>query len=551
MSTSELLALSRRLHSAQSLEQVMRETRATVAAATRYDRVWINFLSSDGIGIELVGYVLADEQLVHQLVADLRVDQDPWLQLLFTTKAPFVVEDMRTHPLPDQRQVELFGNRTMILVPMLKLAERVGLMAVGTFADQGVVAPTDEEFEFIIQVASLVSAITGRIDAEKKQAELEKKMRATQRMETLGRLAGEVSHDINNILVCIAGNTELAKMDLNEDHTVHELLDEVLQASSRAAALTRQLLAFSKGQLLQRRKLDVSSVVRDLARMLTRLLPDPIELRLDLSENIQTIMDQGQLEQMVMNLVLNGRDAMEDGGVLTITTQTTSLDSEDDLVKAAGSDRFWRLRVIDEGAGMPPEICDQIFDPFFTTKAVGKGTGLGLSVVDTVLGEYGGRAHVHSVEGEGTTIEVLLPVGQGLENMEPAPGSLSQEGLSARNSERVLIVDDDPFIRLYLERLLSQAGYRIALAENGRQALQRLGEHPETALILSDLMMPVMGGRELLSVLRTRQEAPALLMMTGYAGNEAELQDTHWIAKPFASTLILSKIRELLDASDS
>lgn len=523
----------------------MSETRAAISEATRYDRVWMTLLSVNGVGLEVVGYLLPNEEMVHQRVATLRIDTDPFLSMLFTAEEAAVVPDMREHPLADQGQVEFFGNRTMIYVPMLRLGERVGVLAVGTFAAQGIMEPTSEEYEFIVQIGSLVSAATGRLEAEKNQRELEGKMRSAQRMESLGRLAGEVSHDINNILVCITGNTELANMEMGRDHAASELLEEVLQASSRAAALTRQLLAFSKGQLLERKNIDVTNVIQQLARMLARLLPDNIELVLELAPDVRAVMDQGQLEQLMMNLVLNSRDAMQRGGELRVVVQPYILPADVVVQGHQPGDSLLRISVADQGEGMSEEVRAHIFEPFFTTKAVGKGTGLGMSVVDNVAKEYGGFAKVQSALGKGTTVEVFLPAANDPEEI----AAVAEVQTGRAQGQQILVVDDDQHICLYLKRLLEQTGYVVLLANHGAEALELLEEHPEVSLVLSDLMMPVLDGKELARELKTRPSAPPILLMTGYAVRASELESEQWVAKPFASKVLLAKIRELLDAA--
>ena len=549
MNTDALLRLSRQLHEARDLDAVMTEVITAIKAATRYQHAWMSVFSTDHARFTVVGNPSTGDERVFARIALLDVAADRFLTRCLNADEAFVIEDMRLDPDADQEQVAFFGNRTVITVPMVRLAERLGAFGVGTFGDvEGTLLPTPGEFAFIVQVASLVSVVIGRLHAEEANVALEERMRANQRLEALGRLAGGISHDFNNILVSIVGNSDLAASQL-ADHPALELVEEVQEAAARAANLTRQLLAFSRGQLLDRHDLDLSKVIADLSRLLRRLLPDDVALEFLPGSRLGTVhADRGQLEQVVMNLAINARDAMPAGGRLTLETQNVLIDQAYvDAHPWARVGRYVLLSVSDTGVGMAPDICQQIFEPFFTTKPAFVGTGLGLAVVDSVVKQHQGFVHVYSEERIGTTFKIYLPICES--HAADVGTKLEDLVLAGGGHEEVLIVDDDVHIRSYLERLLRGAGYRVGRAEDGKEALRYLADHPDVALVLTDLVMPVMSGPALIAAIADRPDPPRVLVMTGYArGSLADAHIEHAITKPFGSQELLRKLREVLDA---
>jgi|GEM_PF-777563 len=540
MTMSPLVELSRVLHAVRDMPEVLREVRNAIDAHTRYRTAWV-FLSSDLRHLDVVGNAQDGTPFSSDVVAGVDLQEDAFLRTCLTATEPFVVDDMRTRDDAQREDVERVGVRTMMVVPLTHLPDGLrGSFQVGSFGDEGVVSPTADEVDFVHQVASLLSVVIGRLQAEQERQALEEKMRDAQRLQTLGRLSGEISHDFNNMLVAIAGNTELASMQLGE-HPTQELLSEVMEAVARASDLTRQLLAFSRGQLVDKTVLNASAQIQHLSRMLVRLLPEAVSLELDLDDDAVVVADKGQLEQVVMNLVVNARDALPSGGHIRICTtrMRAALAGDDDDVV--------RIDVVDDGMGIAADVVPQLFQPFFSTKADGEGTGLGLAVVDTVVKSHGGRIDVDSTPGHGTRFSVLLPAAP--DTLEDNDDDNDDAPSRLQGDEHVLVVDDDASIRLVLHRLLTSHGYRVSVAEDGHQALDLLDRHDDVAIVLTDLMMPRMSGEELLQVLRTRPHPPLCLAMTGYA-KEMELGTTEWIAKPFAATAVLVRIRALLDAVD-
>lgn len=532
MGAATLLRLARKLHEATSLPEVMDHVVDAFSEATRYQRAFLNLPMEHGVGIELIGYAVADRKLVVQRMSDLDWRKDRLLTLEMTTEKTLVIPDLRYCEEADQRQVEFFGNRTIIAVPMLRLGERIGCLNVATYAAEGVIIPTPEEVAFAEEVGALVTVVAGRLRAEEKHRSLEVRVEREQRLEALGRMAGEVAHDLNNILVTILGNAELLQGATSETER-SELLTEVLEAGHRAAGLTRQLLAFSRGQPVEVRPLDLADEVGSLEPMLRRLLPAPISLDVRLrSRTTVALANAGQLEQVLLNLVLNARDAIDGDGRITLSLDSVERDGR----------RWAALSVEDTGAGMSAEVSTRIFEPFFTTKAAGKGTGLGLAVVEGVVRSHKGSVEVASKPGEGSRFTVYLPE---LSEAEARPHSPASAGHELKGTEHVLVADDDASVRVLLERVLTGAGYRVTMAKDGREALDRLAEVPDVALVVTDLVMQRMRGDELLQ--RIAGRIPGLLI-SGYAPNNVVLDaETNVLAKPFSTRELLTRVRELLD----
>jgi signal transduction histidine kinase len=535
MGAATLLRLARRLHGAASLAEVMDQVVDAVSEATRYRRAWLILPMEQGYGIDVIGYVVADRQRVNQRMASLDWRKDRLLALELSTDRTLVFPDLRLVPEADQVQVEYFGNRTVIVVPMLRLGERLGSFNLGTFAAEGVMPPTQEELDFAEEVAALISMVAGRLRAEEAHRALAASVEREQRLEALGRMAGEVAHDFNNMLLAIIGNAELA-LASDSPQAVRELLAEVLDAGARAAGVSRQLLAFSRGQPVERGEVDLAETVEHLGPMLRTLLPSSIALEVTVRERPRSVLaNAGQLEQVVVNLVLNARDAIAGNGSISLTVDTIDRDGR----------RWARLAVEDSGQGMSPEVSTRIFEPFFTTKAPGKGTGLGLAVVAGVVKSHGGVVDVASRPGQGTRFSVELPEStQPVVRLKPS----ARPAPALVGTELVLVADDDVSVRVLLERVLTSAGYRVILAEDGEVALEQLARNPDVRLIITDLVMPRLRGDELLRRVAGRVK---VLLISGYAPHPVILDaGAHVLAKPFASKELLQRVREVIDTPD-
>ena len=382
---------------------------------------------------------------------------------------------------------------------------------------------------------------------------LEEQLQQSQKMEAIGRLAGGVAHDFNNILTAIKSYSELLIEDMTAGHGRVEDVTEIREAADRAATLTRQLLAFSRQQLLRPRVLDLNTTVRDLQNMLTRLIGANIELKTRLSADLGMVTaDPGQLEQILMNLVVNARDAMTGGGRLHIETANVELDEEYGRTHAAtppGS--YVMLAVSDAGHGMSRETQARIFEPFFTTKEKGKGTGLGLSTVYGIVKQSGGYIWVYSEPGRGTTFKIYLPRIQAA--ADEAPANIAD--VPSVGTETILLVEDEEAVRAVAGRILRRNGYNVIEASNGTEALRECNRSGSRVdLIVTDLVMPEMGGFELAKRVRESRPDARILFTSGYT-EDAVLRHSFlepgaaFLEKPFTPARLVQRAREVLDAA--
>jgi signal transduction histidine kinase len=386
--------------------------------------------------------------------------------------------------------------------------------------------------------------------AERKQ--LEEQLLQAQKMEAIGRLAGGVAHDFNNLLTAIIGYSQLALQRIPPDDPLRHDLDEIRKAGERAATLTRQLLAFSRKQVLQPKVLDLNAVVADTSKMLHRLIGEDIRFRTILDPAIKRVKaDPGQIEQVLMNLAVNARDAMPDGGSLSIETANVYLDEEyaRHHVEVQPS-HYVMLAVSDTGCGMSSEILSHIFEPFFTTKEQGKGTGLGLAMVYGIVKQSGGHIWVYSEPGKGTTFKVYLPWAE--EAAASEKSAAQQSALLPTGTETILLAEDDAQVREFASRVLSELGYKVIEAINGEQALKEAEQATKIDILLTDMVMPYIGGKELSEKLRAIRPGIKVLFLSGYTENKILHQgmldgDVAFLHKPFTPGELARKVREMLD----
>ena len=382
---------------------------------------------------------------------------------------------------------------------------------------------------------------------------LEMQLLQAQKMEAVGLLAGGVAHDFNNVLTAIAGYAELLREDLPGDDARRGDLEEILRATDRAATLTRQLLAFSRRQVLAPRVLDLNTVVASVDNMLRRLIGADVALRTALASDLGAVRaDPGQLEQVIMNLVVNARDAMPRGGKLTIETANAELDESYALEHpAVVAGPFVMLAVSDSGVGMDAATQARIFEPFFTTKEKGKGTGLGLATVYGIVKQSGGNIWLYSEPGRGTTFKIYLPrVDQPLEL--PAPTPAARE--TPRGTETVLLVEDDEAVRTLARKMLASHGYTVLAAPSGADALELAASHAGPIhLLVTDVVLPGMSGRELAARFQSVRPGLKVLYTSGYT-DEAVVHHgvldpgIAFLQKPFTSGALARKVRETLDS---
>jgi PAS domain S-box-containing protein len=378
---------------------------------------------------------------------------------------------------------------------------------------------------------------------------LEQQLFHAQKLEAIGRLAGGVAHDFNNLLTAIVGFASALRETIPPDQA--EDVDGILEAARRAGHLTQSLLAYGRKQVLQRRPLDLADVLRAVEKLLRRVIGEDVELTLSLpGSGLGTVADAGQIEQVLLNLCTNARDAMPAGGRLGIAADVVGVDA--DAARRAGlahGGPHVRIRVSDSGEGMPPEVAARAFDPFFTTKPAGKGTGLGLAIVDGIVRQHGGAVALESAPRRGTTVTILLPAAApGAEAPAPAAAEVAAGG-----KETILLAEDEPLVRRVLRRALERAGYEVVEAVDGEEAVRKFAEHRERiALCLLDVMMPRLNGRESAEAIAALRPGVRVLLASGYAADVLqdhglEAAGAELIAKPIAPADLLKKVREMLD----
>ncbi len=395
--------------------------------------------------------------------------------------------------------------------------------------------------------------IRERERAEKALQESEQQLRQSQKMEAIGTLAGGVAHDFNNLLTVISSYSELAMGDLDANAPLRADLEQVFQAAGRAAALTRQLLAFSRKQVMRPELLDLNQLVAAIEKMLRRLIGAGIEIRrVEETPLARVKADPGQIDQVIMNLAVNARDAMPDGGQLTIETANARLDAAEAGRLGVEAGSWVLLSVRDTGIGMDEATRARIFEPFFTTKEPGKGTGLGLSTVYGIVRQSGGCIAVESEAARGTTFKIYLPADESFEESLEAEPNRSRAGTG---SETVLVVEDEEAVRTVVDRILRRCGYSVLTASHAGEALLLSEQHHGPIhLLLTDVVMPLMSGRQLAERVRRGRVETRVLYMSGYT-NDGHLgpgvleAGTELLQKPFGPDTLTRKVREVLDGA--
>ncbi len=391
--------------------------------------------------------------------------------------------------------------------------------------------------------------VAGIAEDVTRQRQLEEELRQTYKMEAIGRLAGGIAHDFNNLLTVAGGYLHLVLEATPASDPRHEKLKHILGATTRAGTLTGQLLAFGRKQMVHPRAVDVNRLLIDMEPLLRPVMGEQISLAADLAPGLPCVKaDPNQLEQVLMNLAANARDAMPNGGEFRIRTVFGGGEAP------AGSGRHtgpWvRIQVSDTGCGMSPSVLEHIFEPFFTTKGVGKGTGLGLSTVYGIVQQNHGTIQVSSSPGHGTTFEILLPPAPELECVKPDSSTLE----SLRGTETILVAEDESAVRTLVCEMLTQFGYTVLHAPDGRQALRVLEEHRPIDVLLTDVIMPVMGGPELAERARSLTPGVKVIYMSGYTDDTLARYglpqpDTNYIQKPFTPAALAQKLRQALSGA--
>ena len=439
-----------------------------------------------------------------------------------------------------------YWSALRVVAPIESLTADVRAIAGGDMARRSSVDSNDEIGELARSFNQMADTVVERNAALESSQE---QLLHVQKMDALGSFAGGIAHDFNNYLASIVAHTELANLALGDNEAARQDLSEVLASASRAADLTRQILVFSRKQMVELRTLDLNEVVRGIERMLHRLAGEGRQVAIHTgTEPVFVHADHGQLEQVVVNRVANARDAMPDGGRITLSIRTIDAPSGDPRMPMASGGRFAQLTVSDEGTGIADELLDRIFDPFFSTKERGRGTGMGLAIAFSIIEQSGGKLSVDSTPGVGTTFTTMLPVVTESADFAPVvPAALAAIREIRRGSGRILLAEDEPAVRSSCERILARAGYTVVSAPDGASALQRMAAEREPfTLLLSDVVMPGMSGSELARQVKARQPDIGVLFMSGYADDMMVHDDiasstVTCVAKPFT-------VRELCDA---
>jgi signal transduction histidine kinase/CheY-like chemotaxis protein len=408
----------------------------------------------------------------------------------------------------------------------------------------------------VVADASGRHKLVGTVQNISDRVQLEHQLRQSQKMQAVGTLAGGVAHDFNNVLTVIISYSGIVLAEMKEGDRHYAELQEIHRAAERAGDLTRQLLVFSRQQVIQTRQLSINSVVSNVERMLRRIIPRNISLVLRLNPNVATVQaDSGQLEQILVNLVVNARDAMPDGGAIAIETSNVMLEAgQAPLPPEVAGGPFVLLVVTDTGIGMDDAVRARIFEPFFTTKEVGKGTGLGLATVYGIVQQSGGHIWVDSELDVGTTFKIYFPA---LHSAEATRRSTPAQGVMTRGSETILLAEDEAAVRVATRTILEQSGYRVIEAANGHLALDTFRKRMhEIDLVMTDMIMPGMNGRELADQLRAMRPDTPLLFTSGYTDDTVLRQSllepgSLFIQKPYTPQSLTAKVREALSGTPS
>ncbi len=403
----------------------------------------------------------------------------------------------------------------------------------------------------IINYVAVKRDITRQIRIRKEKKQLQEQLQQAQKVEAIGRLAGGVAHDFNNMLSIILGYGESLLDQLHTGDPMREDVKEIMEAGRRSAALTRQLLAFSRKQTLQPTVLDLNDIISNLEKMLGRLIGEDIELNLLLAENLGLVMaDPGQIEQVIMNISVNARDAMPMGGKLLIESTNIELDriyADDHPSVIPG--RYAMVAITDTGFGMDNDTLLKVFEPFFTTKGKNQGTGLGLSTVYGIVKQSGGNIWVYSERGHGTTFKVYLPIidaEKTIEKKSPERDNIQGHG------ELIIVVEDEKSVRRLMIKVLTKLDYQVKIAANGGEALLLIEEYGlEPDLVITDVIMPGVGGAALIKRLKKTRPELKVLYMSGYTDSAIVHHgildsDTPFIQKPFTVRELIAKVQEVL-----
>lgn len=556
--SNHLLAFARNLLRVETFRDLIVVTRDEMRRATGYEHTWLMVSDDDEnvTEVRLIDASSAHEEQMWQIAPVLKIRGDVMLEEIFSSDTPVVVVDARTDPRTDKHFVDALGNRTIVNIPLRLLDSPFGALGTGTFHDEGVRAPTADELNYIVAMAAQVSVAASRLRYREQQRatteereKLQRRLAQVQRLESLGLMAGGVAHDFNNLLTVILACAQMAEIAANEPETVRAELQGIVEAASRGSALTKQLLAMSRSHPLEMRAIDFNARMRELVKLLRRVLPENIDI--DLIEHAGDMLvdgDASQLDQAFMNLCINAREAMPNGGRLTIEIEQVLINGM--YVKThpwAKPGRYILTSVTDNGVGMTPEVLERAFEPFFSTKEAQAGTGLGLAVAYGSVRQHDGMMHCYSEPGVGTTFKIYLP----LMSRSATDVGTKLEGAVRGGTERLLIAEDDPAVRSVIERILKKVGYSLVVVKDGQQAVDA-ARRERFDLVVLDVIMPGMSCQETLAQLRAHQPDIRVLLSSGYTAdtNVADLvraSNCELLAKPYDPDRLLRTVRAALE----
>lgn len=434
------------------------------------------------------------------------------------------------------------------VIPEIELPNLKGWFTVSSF-------PLKDDHEVITGVVFIVRDITDQHATAEALQKTEESLHQATKMEALGRLAGGIAHDFNNMLTSILGYSSLMLKTTKLNDPRHNDIQEILLATERATALTRQLLDFSRNQALETMNVSLNAIIQNMEQFMVNALGEKIKLNMSLDPGKRNIKaDVSRMEEVIVNLVVNARDAMPSGGQLMIETVNLSLDQKFCATHPAlAPGNYVELVVSDTGCGMPPKVLEHLFEPFFTTKAKGKGTGLGLTTTYSIVKQFGGHITVYSEVGRGTTFKIYFP-----ESHEAGEvySPVKQESVLLRGNETIMVVDDETNIVTMVSQILTELGYHVISATSGREALILSDQHAQTIdMVLTDIIMPELNGPDLVRMIRQKRPTIKALYMSGYASNAAEQIGTlkhtaAFLQKPFNTETLTHCIRKVLDTPE-
>ncbi|MCP4643633.1 MAG: PhnD/SsuA/transferrin family substrate-binding protein [bacterium] len=547
--SSDLVGLT-----AHETDEGMDRALSSIGAFTRVDRAYVFLMRDEGARMDYAHEWCAEgvkPQIAN--IGDLPAEAFPWwmarLRRFEHVHVPRVA-DLPPEASAEKETLQAQDIESVLVVPLALGDTLLGFVGFDSVREERTWSQAD--IALLRTTAEIITNALNRKRAEESREEMEAQLRQAQRMEAVGQLAGGVAHDFNNLLQAILGYADMALEEPAAEGLVKDDLEEIMKAGKRAATLVSQLLAFSRQQVLDMRDVDLNVVIADVMKMIRRVIGEHIALDARFARDLGTVhADRGQLEQILMNLCVNARDAMADGGKITIETENVRIDEAFcETHPWAEPGHYANLSVTDTGCGMDEETLGNVFEPFFTTKGVGEGTGLGLSTVYGLVKQHRGMIHVYSEVDAGTVFKVYLPL---VDRATVAAGD-RPEGPVAGGNETVLLAEDEEIVRRLTNTILTRAGYTVLNARDGEEALRVFEDHAdEIGLALLDVMMPKLGGRAVYERIREARPGIRVLFSSGYSMNAIHTdfvldEGLALISKPFQHNELLRRVREALDS---